>query len=100
MGSPLCPILANVVGFYESFLFENYYKLHMHLHYVDDTFSIFDSITDAEAFHTQLDHPSIYDASDKWLYFAFFDVMVQRKYGLFITSIYHSQVYTPTGILL
>lgn len=73
MGTPLCPVLANILWVF----IEKYYKLHVYLYYIDDTVSIFDSTTDAEAFHTQLHsrhHPSIYDASGKWLYFAFFSM--------------------------
>lgn len=51
MGSPLGPVLANIsCGFYEGLFFEKYSKPHVYLRYIDDTFSIFDSINDAEAF--------------------------------------------------
>lgn len=53
MGSPLGPMLANIfVGFHQSLLFERHSKPRVYLRYVDDTFSIFDSIDDANAFHT------------------------------------------------
>lgn len=48
-------MLANIfVGFHESFLFERRHKPHVYLRYVDDTFSVFDSIEDAAAFRLQL----------------------------------------------
>lgn len=51
----LCPVLTNIcVGFYESVLFEKFCKIHVYHRYVDDTFSIFDSIIDDENIHNQL----------------------------------------------
>lgn len=56
------PVFANIslVFFYESLVFEKYCKPHVCLFYVYDSFSIFDSINDAEAFHAQINslHPS------------------------------------------
>lgn len=52
MGSPLGSMLANIfVGFHQSLLFERHSKPRVYLRYADDTFSIFDSIDDANAFH-------------------------------------------------
>lgn len=54
MGSPLGLVLANIfVGFYESLFLEKCCKPYVYLRYVDDTFSIFDSINDATDFHAQ-----------------------------------------------
>lgn len=77
MGTPLNPVLANIfVGLYESLSFEKYCKPHVYLLYVDDTFSIFNSINDAGVFHIQFNSfrpiPSIHHESGKQLYFAFF----------------------------
>lgn len=77
MGSPLSLVLANnFVGFYESLLFEKCCTPYVYLHYADDTFSIFDSINDTTAFHTQLIslHPFLQFTIEvgELLYFAFF----------------------------
>lgn len=107
MGSPLGPVFANIfVGYYERFLFEKYCKPHV---YIDDTFffSIFDSIKDAEAFHTQLNslHPTVqFTMEGKQLHFVFFWTHWSNgkevlSLPVFIGSL-RSHVYTPYRKLL
>lgn len=62
MGTPLGPVLANIfVGYYERILFDKVHKPCVYMRYVDDTFSTFDSSTDATNFLAQLNslHPSL-----------------------------------------
>lgn len=58
MDSSLVPVLTNnFVGFHKSLLFERHRRPHVYLHYVDDTFPLFDSNDDIEAFRIQLNSP-------------------------------------------
>lgn len=55
MCSRLGRILTNIfVEFHEGLLFDKCRKVHVYLRYVDDSFSIFDSVNDAAAFFAQL----------------------------------------------
>lgn len=49
--------LQNVVGFHASLFFEKCRKTYIYFRYTFDTFSIFDSINVATAFHTPINFP-------------------------------------------
>lgn len=64
IGRLLGTVLTNIfIVFFlnENILFERYSKTNVYLRFVDDTFSVFDSMEEAEAFYLQLNflHPSI-----------------------------------------
>ena len=99
MGSPLGPSLANIfVGYQEQRLFANYRRPPVYLRYVDDTFVILKNEKERRRFHQLLNdlHPSLSFTceSEKNDQLPFLDVMVERKTGRFLTSVYRKPTFT------
>lgn len=86
MAKSMGPVLANnFVGFHESLLFERHLRHHVYLHYVDDTFPLFDSNDDAEAFLIQLNSLQFILVVQSGHLLSFLNILVDRKKGSFNT---------------
>lgn len=71
----------------------------MYLRYIDDPFSIFDSINYANAIHTQLNslHLSLQFTMEMEIGFmSILDALVERKVDLFITNVYRKSTFADT----
>lgn len=81
MGIPLGPVSLNIsVGFHENRLFGRYSKPHVYLRYVDDTFSVFNSVEDTKAFHFQLSSlHSWFQSTVAMESTGYLNVLVERK---------------------
>ena len=98
MGSPLGPILANILaGFHERLLFEKFPKSFIYLRYVDDTFVTFSSRNDALLFfhklndlHSSLSFTMEEEKSNK---LPFLDVLVESGESSFLTSVYRKPAF-------
>lgn len=86
------------VDFYESLLVEKYCKPHLYLRYIDSTFSVFGSINDVEAFHSQniSFNPCIQFTPEvkNSCTLPFWGVLVELKDGRFITSVCRQPTFT------
>ena len=99
MGSPLGPILANIlVGFHERLLFEKFHMPFIYLHYVDDTFVTFSSRNDALLFFHKMDdlHPSLSFTmgEEKSNKLSFLDVLIERYDFSFLTFVNRKPTFT------
>ena len=99
MGSPLGPALANIfLGYYEDILFRSVKPPLYYRRYVDDTFVMFESKSDASTFHDRLNelHASLQFTSETEVdgKLPFLDVLVTRQENQLITSVYRKKTYT------
>ena len=106
MGSPLAPVLANIImGFHES-KWLNVYNLKkpkFYLRYVDDVLAAFDNEQDSSNFSNFLNnrHPNIKLTIEKQInhFIAFLDVFISGNNNQNLTlQTYHKSTYT--GVLL
>ena len=98
MGSPLGPILANIfVGYQEERIEEEHWP-QMYDRFVDDTFSVFQGKERAYCFFDRLNqlHPALRFTMDSEVdaELPFMDVLVQRREGRFIRSVYRKPTFT------
>ena len=99
MGSLLGPSLANIfVGYCEALLFKRVYKPLMNYRYVGDTFAVFNDEDECNEFFHHLNslHPSLRFAFEKECNrtLPFLDVLVEKNYHEFVTSIYREPTFT------
>lgn len=100
MNNPLSQILSeSFVVFYEQLFFLiKCHKPHVYLRYVDDTFSISDSINDAAAFHVQLNslHPFLHFTMkvENDCTLPFFDVFVEYRDYFFLNCVHCKPTFT------
>ena len=99
MGSPLGPALANIfVGYYENKLFTSVEKPLLYTRYVDDTFAIFRSETEADKFFTAFNSQrsalkfTMEKEANQTL--PFLDVKIEKESSQFLTSIYRKSLFT------
>lgn len=98
MGSPLGPILANIfVGYCETKVDTSKWPL-FYNRFVDDTFSIFNAESECEDFHQLLNglHPNLrftVETENDGCQ-PFMDVLVQRREGTMIRSVYRKPTFT------
>ena len=99
MGSPLCPVLANIyVGYYEEKWFSQTQKPPTYFRYVDDMFAIFDFVAEAGQFliklsclHLSLKFPF---EKEKGKCLLFLNIYVERTDIGFETSTYRKPTFT------
>ena len=99
MGSPLGPALANIfVGHQEQKLFNVVNRPLAYFRYVDDTFAVFNSEDDCNAFLSHLNslHPSLPFTHEKESNHSlpFLDMLVERRDSEFSTSVYRKPAFT------
>ena len=100
MGSPLCPVLANIFmcHFEDSWLTNNQFRPSIWFRYVDDTFSLFDSKDTASRFLDFLNsrHPNIKFTMEleENREIPFLDVCIKRDHNTFSTTIHHQKTFT------
>ena len=99
MGSLLGPSLANIfVGYCEALLFKRVYKPLMNYRYVGDTFAVFNDEDECNEFFHHLNslHSSLRFTFEKECNrtLPFLDVLVEKNYHEFVTSIYREPTFT------
>ena len=99
MGSPLGPTLANIIMGY---LEENYFRSNqnplVYYRYVDDCFILFNNKEECDEMFTSFNrlHPSIKFTQETEVNntLPFLDVLVERRNGEFVTSVYRKNTFT------
>ena len=99
MGSPLGPALANIfVGYYETKLFQTIPKPAMYYRYMDNTSIVFNNQNQCEVLLERLNslHPSLRITMEKESHSSLLllDVLVEKSFSKFITSIYRKPTFT------
>ena len=99
IGSALGPTMAGIfVGFHKVDLFSKYKAPERYFHYVDDTFCVFGSETDAGEFFSHLN--SMHSAlrftleNENNSTVSFLDVLVCKETSTFLTTVYHKPTFT------
>ena len=99
MGSSLGPTMAGIfVGFHEVDLFSKYKAPEVYFRYVDDTFCVFGSETEAGEFFSHLNsmHPALRFTLEKEnnSTLPFLNVLVYKETSAFLTTVYHKCTFT------
>ena len=101
MGSPLAPLLANLfMGHHERSWISSFdnSQLLFYRRYVDDTFCIFNSETQAMAFFEYINskHPNIRFTMEKEVEkkLPFLDILIDNSQDQVITSVYRKKTFT------
>ena len=99
MGSALGPTIADIfVGFHEVDLYSKYKAPQLYFPYVDDTFCLFRSKTEADKFFSHLNsmQPALRFALEKENNSTqpFLDVLVCKETSAFLTTVYRKPTFT------
>ena len=99
MGSALGPTMADIfVGFHEVDLFSKYKASEVYFRYVDDTFCVFGSETEAGEFFSHLNsmHPALRFTLEKEnnSTLPFLNVLVYKETSAFLMTVYRKPTFT------